>query len=265
MILILIFLILSVAFALLWVLYFKHAIWQGIIAVIISFLLLNLIYILIWGLISLFVNQSKPISRQSKICRAGCCSIASLAVAYFAVKVHITGEENLPKSGRFLYVSNHRSGFDPLVVISKLKDYNISFISKPENMKLPVFGRLAYGAGYLAIDRENNRNALETIVQATEYLKNGICSIGLYPEGTRSRTGELLPFKRGCFKIAQRACVPIVVAVARGGENVFKRGLFGGSDVYLDIIETIPAEKVCAMSSTELAEYTRERIGGKLS
>ena len=259
------FLIVAVVGALMWVFYFNHAAWQGIVALLVVFLAANLVYILFWGLVSLFVNVSKPISRQSRMCRTGCVGIATLALSYFGAKVHISGIELLPQDSRFLFVSNHRSGFDPLVAISRLKDYNISFISKPENMNLPIFGRLAYGAGYLAIDRENDRNALQTVNQAAEYIANNLCSIGIYPEGTRSRTKDVLPFRPGCFKIAQKANVPVVIAASHGTENVTKKGLFGGADIYLDILELVPAEKVQAMNTRSISEYSRNLIVKKLA
>ena len=104
----------------------------------------------------------------------------------------------------------------------------------------------------------------ETGAQAAEYLKNGVCNMGIYPEGTRSRTGEMLPFHAGSFKIAQRAGAPLVVACVRGSENVKRPHLFGHVDVYLDILEVIPAERVKAMSTNELADYSRALMEEKL-
>ena len=169
------------------------------------------------------------------------------------------------KAGRFLYVCNHRSGFDPVIVMDKLRRYEISFISKPSNMKLPLIGRVAYAAGFLAIDRENDRNALRTILTAADYMKRDICSMGIYPEGTRSRTGELLPFHAGSLKAAQKAKVPIVVACCSGGEKIMKRKGFGGTKVYLDILEVIPAETVCGMKTTELSERIQGAIRENLA
>ena len=139
--------------------------------------------------------------------------------------------------------------------MDKLRQYEISFISKPSNMQLPFIGRIAYAAGFLAIDRENDRNALRTILTAADYMKRDICSIGIYPEGTRSKTKELLPFHAGSLKTAQKAKVPIVVACCRGSEKIKKFRPFSGTKVNLDILELIPAETVCAMKTQELSDH----------
>ena len=163
-----------------------------------------------------------------------------------------------------LTAGNHRTAFDPVVTEDRLRDYNIAFLSKPSNMKLPGIARLAWGACFLAIDRENDREALKAILKAADLLKRGVCSIGLYPEGTRTKTGKLLPFHAGSFKIAQRGNAPIVVAAIQGSEKVGKNFPFRRTVVNLDILEVIPAEKVKAMSTQELSAYCRNRIAEHL-
>ena len=148
--------------------------------------------------------------------------------------------------------------------MTELRDYDIAFISKPSNMKYPLSGHLAYASGCLAIDRENDRNALKTILTAADYMKCGICSVGVYPEGTRSKTEELLPFHAGCFKAAQKAKVPIVVAAVRGTEKAKHFRLFSTTGVYLDILEVLPAETVCSMRTDALSEHIRAMIQADL-
>ena len=91
-------------------------------------------------------------------------------------------------------------------------------------------------------------------------MKRDLCSVGIYPEGTRSKTSELLPFHAGSFKTAQRANVPLAVACVRGTEKIKKRLFLRPTDVYLDILEVIPAAQVKAMSTVELSDYARRRI-----
>lgn len=258
------FLIISLIVTLVYLHFTSLVIWKGILLFAGCFLALNLLFVLFWAIISVFVPTGKPITKQSGICRLGCISVSSLACGYALVRYHLSGTEKLPKDSRFLFVCNHRSGFDPLVTMSILKDYNISFISKPSNMRIPVLGRISYGAGFLPIDRENSRNALGTILTACRYLENGLCSIGIYPEGTRSKTKELLPFHAGSFKIAQRAHVPLVIASIRGSERALKNLFIRPTDVYLDIIEVLDAETVASMSSNQLAEHSRKLISENL-
>ena len=86
----------------------------------------------------------------------------------------------------------------------------------------------------------------------------------IYPEGTRSKTGELGPFHAGSFKIAQRVRVPVVIASIQGTEKALRHIPFHPTRVKLDILEVIPAETVKAMSTQELAEHSRDRIAKNL-
>ena len=258
--LIIAFLVVAVTVSFIYVRAAGAVMWKGLLIFALCFAVLNLLYVIGLAVVSLFVSTSKPISKQNALCRASCIGVAGLITGYSWIRTHISGMDKLPDAGRFVFVCNHRSGFDPLIVMDKLRKYNISFVSKPSNMHIPVAGTLAYGAGFLSIDRENDRNALRTILQAADYVKRGLCSIGIYPEGTRSKDGSLLPFHAGSFKIAQKANAPLAVACVRGTESITKNLFHRVSDVYLDILELIPAEKVKSMSTNELACYSRTLI-----
>ena len=243
---------------------FDLSVGLSLLVALLGFLLLHVLYVLFFALVTSSISMDKPMEKQNPLCRFACYATAALVYLYGGVKAVVTGMEKLPKEGRFLFVSNHCSIFDPMIVMDKLRDFNISFISKPENMAIPVVGRTLYGAGFLAIDRENDRNALKTILTAADYLKRDLCSIGIYPEGTRSKTGELLPFHAGSFKIAQRARVPIVVACVRGSEKSQVVNPFRPNKVRLEILGVIPAETVSASRTDALAEQARELIQARL-
>lgn len=222
------------------------------------------IYVLIIWIASLFVDNKKPLTKQNEFVRRGITNAFKLVCWLFGAKIHVSGKELLPQDKCFQLVCNHRSGFDPLCFMSAMPDVNIAFIAKPSIMKIPIVGRVSYAAGGLAIDRENDRNALKTILTAAGYIKNGVCSIGIFPEGTRSKTLELLPFHAGSFKIAQRAGAPLVIAATHGTENIksfFKRP----KDVYIDILEVVPGEKLKEMKTQEISDYARNIICEKLS
>lgn len=238
----------------------RLSLWLCILLTLLSFPFLQFLYVLFFRIVAGTVPDDRPIEKQNRICRFGTVTMISALDVYAGVRPVITGVEKLPKEGRFLYVCNHRSMFDPVIVMDRLHKYNISFISKPSNMKIPLIGRVAYAVGFLAIDRENDRNALKTILTAADYMKRDVCSMGVYPEGTRSKTKELLPFHAGCFKAAQRAKVPIVVACVHGSEKVKLLNPFSTATVYLDILEMIPAETVCNMRTDALSEHIRSVI-----
>ena len=263
--LILAFLLLAFGAAFIYVRLCGFVIWKTVLLFAGCFLALNLLYFAVVWVATWFINQTKPITRQNHVCRVGCLYVAYLLTGYAWVRTHVRGTEKLPEAENFLLVCNHRSMFDPAVIVRKLGKFNISFVSKPSNMKIPLFGSMGYGAGYLAIDRENDRKALTTILTAADYLKKGICSMGIFPEGTRSRSGGLLPFHAGSFKIAQKANTPLVITSVSGTEKIKKNLFRRPTDVYLDILEVIPADKVKAMSTMELAAYSSRLIAENLS
>ena len=221
-----------------------------------------LIYVLCIVAVSLTVDLSKPIEKQSRFCRRAIAVVIPVFIRLCGERPVIKGREKMPE-GKFLMVCNHRSMFDPLTVMSEFKDYNIGYVSKPENLRLPVVGPIAYGAGTLGIDRENNREALKTVLRAAQHIKSGICNMAIYPEGTRSRDGKLLPFHSGSFKIAQKAGCDLVICSIEGSEKVAKR-LFLPTKVTLTVLETLPAEKVMAANTDQLADYSRRLISRSL-
>jgi 1-acyl-sn-glycerol-3-phosphate acyltransferase len=225
-----------------------------------GFLAAFLVFYLVQLFISLFLDGKKPAERQNPYCVWAMEQTAELICFFCGLRVHVSGEELIPRNERFLFVSNHRSNFDPIIVMNKLRANHIAFVSKPSNLKIPIVGRFVRQCCFLPIDRENARNAVTTINQAAEYIKNDVVSVGIYPEGTRSKSAEMRPFHAGSFKIAQKAGAPIVVAVMRDTEKAVNRFIVT-TDVYLDILAVIPAEEICAAKSVELSERIRTMIG----
>ena len=200
------------------------------------------------------------IEKQRPLCRWICKSVAQLLCGYGGERVRLIGLEKLPDEP-FLLVSNHRSMFDPLTVMAYLDQYNVAFVSKESNFTLSLLGQTARHAGYLGIDRENDRAALRTILTAADYLKRGVCSVGIYPEGTRNRTGEpLLPFHAGSFKIAQKAGAPVAIVCMRGTERVLKPPLVYRTPVELEVLEVLDKDTVKRMKTVELAAYARQKM-----
>ena len=225
---------------------------------------LTVLYVISAAVVSLFIPRSWPRKTQNQICRGYIAGGGEICCFYCGVKTHVSGAEKIPQGERFLLVANHRSLFDPLALFYALRAYNLAYISKPSNMRLPVLGRIAAGACFLPIDRENDREALKTILCAADYLKRGLCSICIYPEGTRSKTREMLPFHHGSFKIAQRAGAPLVIAAVSGTDLVKKNILRRPTDVHIDILEVVPAEEVHASTTAALSDRARDLIAAAL-
>ena len=241
----------------------KFTVWDIIIPILflvatfISFIVLHVLFVYIC---SLFINKNKYCEKPSKFCKFWMDKTINLLFDVFRIKVIVDGIEKLPTDRRFLFVSNHRSNFDPLICIDKLSKYNIAFISKPENFKLPIVGQFISRCCFLAIDRENARNAMKTIHKATDYVKNDIVSMAVYPEGTRSKTGELLDFKDGVFYIAKKVPCPIVVSTVKNTENAFKHIIIKQTKVYLNIIDIIEPEEFVEMTTHEISNKVKEMM-----
>lgn len=229
-----------------------------------GFAAVSVVSALFFAVVSCTVDDSVPLEKQKPLCRIGVYVISSLGCFWCGERVSLVGKEKLPRDGTFVLVSNHCSGIDPIALISVMPRQNVSFISKPSNMKMPVLGRLSYGAGFLPIDRDHARNALKTVAEAVDYLQRGVCSIAVYPEGTRNRGAGLLPFHHGSFKLPQRAGVPLVIAATCGTATKKGKPLFGRR-ITIRILETLDAQQVCSMTTAELAQRAETLIRAAIS
>lgn len=121
-----------------------------------------------------------------------------------------------------IFLANHTSLFDPPLIISTLPSRPV-FIAKRELARVPVLGWIIWLAGFIFIDRQVNTRALDSLRKAAERIRKGQ-SIAAFPEGTRTRTGSLLPFKRGIFNLAFEAGVPVVPMAIHGGFHLLPPG-----------------------------------------
>lgn len=215
-----------------------------VVYILLGILAVLLLYICFLAICSLCVDPKKEYEKNSRFYRTLLYSASAAALKVLRIRVHTSGLEKIPQDQKLMFVGNHRSNFDPIIEWLVLKPWDIAFISKGENFKIPFFGRIIRKCCFMPIDRENPRKALGTINKASDLLQSGEVSIGVYPEGTRSKTGELLPFRDGVFRIAKKAGTPIAVISIRGTEQIHKNVLRRHSDVYLDIVQVIPASDV---------------------
>ena len=219
---------------------------------------LLLAWVLFILVLSWTVDLNKPVREDHPGARFIILSIIGVLCRIGRLRIHVTGWENIPE-GRFLLVGNHRSNYDPILTIWALrqKGINIAFITKPENMKIPLV-RYIHMGNYLVIDRDDPRKAIATINEAAELLRNDVVSVGVYPEGTRSRGRAMLPFHNAIFKIAQKAKVPMVVAAVTGTENIARNMPWRHTDVYLDFCACLP--DAAAMSTKDMSLRTQELL-----
>lgn len=241
---------------------FHLGVWCIVLCLVLSYLAAHVVCGLFGILCTMGYSTEKPVEKISRFHYFLARTYADFVSSYALLHVTVENKELIPTDGRFLYVSNHLSALDPCAVMTALPEYTVSFVAKPSLLKIPLLKTVGPAAGFLAIDRENDRNALKTILTAANYAKKDMCSIGIYPEGTRSRNedGTMLPFHAGSFKIAQRANIPVVVVSTTGTEKLKKNFPFRRTPVKLRVLEVISAEKVKATPTAELAEYAHDII-----
>lgn len=226
------------------------------------FLALTALYFALLFLLSLSVNLSKPVKKKSNFYRWILTQTTKLILILGRVKVQTSGLDKVKDLPPFLIVANHRSNFDPFLAIASLPKAQLAYISKPAIFQIPITGKVAHKCFFLPIDRDNDRNAVATIRKAAELIKEGVVSIGIYPEGTRSKTGELLPFRNGAFKVAKWAGCPIVIAKTTGTEKIAKRFALKKTKTTFEILDVLTSQEVASMSTWDIGEYARSLMLG---
>lgn len=234
---------------------FAHSILQGLLVFVGALLGLLLLHVLVLAAASLFVDKKNPNPRFFPFYRKLIILSVGPLLQAGRVRVDLIGAENLPEGG-FLLVGNHRSDFDPITAMYALRKRGLTFVTKKENGDIPVGGRIIIGSGCLSLDRSDDKQGLLVIRQAVRRIRDGE-AIGIYPEGTRSKTGELLPFRIGCFKAAQWAKCPLVVLKTENSELVEKNFLRRKTNVRLTVKAVLPYDEIADMSTAQIGEEVR--------
>lgn len=207
------------------------------------------------------VDQSRPQEHDSKFYRAMTYLYIDAIKSIIRVRVHTKGLENTPKEGRFLLVCNHLCDVDPALLLAYFKKSQLAFITKQENCSMFLVGPIMHKILCQPLNRENDREALKTILKCIQLIKDDEVSIGVFPEGYTSRNGKLHPFRSGVFKIAQKADVPIVVCTVRNTRQVLHNlPKLKATDVDLHLVGVIPAEDLKGRTAVDIGEQVYEMM-----
>ena len=181
----------------------------------ILYLILSIPVFLVEWIIGKFNRRAKDIS-SLRIVQWGFKVILKMT----GVTTTVIGEENVPDEP-VLFIGNHRSYFDILLTYSRCRRLT-GYVAKKEMEKIPLLSTWMKNLYCLFLDRDNMREGLKTILQAIDYVKNGI-SICIFPEGTRNKVPDtFLPFHAGSFKIAEKSGCPIVPIALNNAGDVFE-------------------------------------------
>ena len=176
------------------------------------------------------------------------------------IRVTVTGYSNIDPGRSYIYMSNHQSNFDIPVLLAYL-DTQFRYLAKAELFKIPIFGYAMKRAGYISIDRSNRKSAFESLKEAAKKIRNG-ASVLIFPEGTRSRDGNIRPFKKGGFALAVDSGVPVVPIVIHGTWSIMpKKGIrIKPGNVVIEILKPIETSDYTRKTRDDLMEKVGQAI-----
>ena len=182
---------------------------------------------------------------------------AKCILALSNIRVTVKGLSNLKPGRSYIYMANHMSNFD-IPVLQAFLPVQFRWLAKAELYKIPVFGYAMKRAGYISIDRSDRESAIESLNKAAKIIRGGI-SVVIFPEGTRSRTHNIQPFKKGGFFLAVDSGVPIIPIIIHGTERIMpkKQMLIKPGDVTLEIAKPINSSDYTRKTKNDLMEKVR--------
>ena len=211
------------------------------------------------------IDTDKPRTEDSPFYRKLAAVYIEGLIDILQVRIHAEGLEKTPGEGRFLLVCNHIFVADPGILLHCFPDSQLAFISKKENRRLFVVGKIMHAMLCQCIDRENDRAALKTILECIKIVKEDKASIGVFPEGATHSDNHLYPFRPGVFKIAEKCQIPIVVCTLQGTRDIIKNGIrLKGTDVQLHLIDVIHPEEFAGKKTVEISDMVYEMMKNDL-
>ena len=180
------------------------------------------------------------------------------------MRVDVKGAEKIDKHQSYIIVANHQSLIDIYALYGFL-GMDIKWVMKKELRAVPILGIACEMMGHILIDRGNTDAALASINSARERIKDGV-SVVFFPEGTRSRSGELKPFKKGAFRFAQELQLPILPVVIHGTNKVLPSDTIDlmPGHATIEFLEPIPTSNLESTDVAELSRQAREKIHAAL-
>jgi len=221
-------------------------------------------FLMIWVsvttvLFTTFILLVRPLSRGLAFDASRVWTILVLFMS--GIRLDVSGREKLERGRSYIVMSNHASAMDIPIVYAALP-FRFGFLAKRELFLIPFFGWGVAATGHIPVDRKSPRRARRSVERAVRVLRSRGNSLAVFPEGTRTRTGELGRFKLGVFSIAVDAGVPIVPVAIRESREILPRGsyLINPSRVTVRIGEPISTAGFTRNSKGALAEVVRDHI-----
>lgn len=211
------------------------------------------------------IDPNKPQKHDSRFYRTVVTLYIDALVRVLRVRFHTTGLEKIPTEGRFLLVCNHTSNADPVILLHCFAGSQLAFISKQENSSMFLVGKVMPKLMCQLVNRENDREALKTIVKCIQLIRDDEVSVAVFPEGYIHADRKLHHFRYGVFKIATKTNVPIVVCTLRNSQQVIDNiPKLKPTDVHLHLLDVITPEQYAGMTTVELGEKVYQMMADDL-
>ena len=201
------------------------------------------------------VDQEKEQEYDAPLYRKVTELIIESVLPVLRICTTVKGKGKIPAEGRFLLVCNHVNNSDPIILLNAFAGHQLAFISKQENKDMFVIGKMMHKLQCQLLNRENDREALKTILKCIQILKEDRASVAVFPEGGIHEDKKFHHFRPGVFKIAQKTQVPIVVCTLKNTRDVIRNmARYKRSDVELNVLTVIRPEEYKDLTTPELAD-----------
>jgi 1-acyl-sn-glycerol-3-phosphate acyltransferase len=238
----------------------------GILWILLAFVISFIIVCLVFSLFFLgFIFATEKMNRKAKWKHFFVKAVSRYMFRFFyRVRLITTGKENLPKDDNFVMYSNHIEYTDPIFIVQVYKKNPMAFVAKEPLFKYFGLKNLLLGMGCIPITKYADRSALKTILQAIKQVKEGQ-PMGVFPEGKRTYSNDLIAFKPGAFKVAQKGQADISPVCLYDMHKLNGRKGILPTKVYIHILPVIKYEDYKDMDSVALSKKVYNMIDEQLN
>ncbi|MBO5869029.1 MAG: 1-acyl-sn-glycerol-3-phosphate acyltransferase [Oscillospiraceae bacterium] len=213
--------------------------------------------LLLWFLLLVIMGTADKTKKQeedSKLYRWVLHKTIDMLLSLLGVRIHTKGFEQKLPEGRFMLVCNHLHDIDPVMLLRLFPKSQLAFIGKREVEGMFLAGAFLKKTLGQFVNRENDREALKSILECIRLIKEDKCSVAVFPEGYIKQDRLLRTFRPGVFKIAQKANVPIVVCTLQDTHKALGSVMkLKGADIQLHLVGILPAEELVGVTTVDIA------------